>query len=231
MEVYRGCDHAGALHPQGRCDAARAQDGVGRPGRGRGSPPQEQPLQAQRELPHLAAWRPCHQSFALRCNPTISPGLFFLRGVHTITFTSQFHSFAAFHGVVTTACHVRVVCSEWGVSHLGSGVFLISGLGCFPSRVWETFVARPNAVLRSLIELFVCLLFLRVFLCILYFPRFFFFCFFFCTGGVEGKLHVRIHPAAHGDSAAEQHRGTVHIFDVSKAEMTNSCVRFSKGQQ
>lgn len=50
VEVHGGGDDAGAVHPQGRGVAARAQDGLGRPRGRRGPPPQEQSLQAQREL-------------------------------------------------------------------------------------------------------------------------------------------------------------------------------------
>ena len=53
VEVDGGGDDAGAVHPQGRRVAAGPQDGLGRAGRGRGPPPQEQPLQAQRRLPRV----------------------------------------------------------------------------------------------------------------------------------------------------------------------------------
>lgn len=49
VEIYRRCDDTGAVHPQGSRVAARPQDRLGRPRGGRGSPTQEQPLQAQRE--------------------------------------------------------------------------------------------------------------------------------------------------------------------------------------
>lgn len=49
VEVHGGGDDAGAVHPKGRGVAAGPQDRLGRSDRGRGPPPQEQPLQAQRE--------------------------------------------------------------------------------------------------------------------------------------------------------------------------------------